>query len=311
MSKKQNILSRHRMPILKKHKIAVFIAILLAISIIVTSFAAQNIRKPESKPSPEPSISPTPLLTSPPISKTPTISASASSTAFPLPTSIPTLTPTLTSTLTTSPSTGTPIVPPTPNPPPVQLPSPLIVLYPGEVLDYQGQAFDPIGKVYQNAIAGIQYLNQTTYTLTIRGLVNNTLNYTYNQVVSHQSYEKVVTIYCVEGWNATILWQGVLLKDLLDDAGITSEAKVVIFYASDGYSTALPIDYVVQNDIILAYKMNSVPLLPELGWPFMLVAQSQYGYKWIKWITEIEVSNDVNYLGYWESRGYPNNAEIP
>ena len=84
----------------------------------------------------------------------------------------------------------------------------------------------------------------------------------------------------------------------------------MIFRASDGYSTALPLDYIVQNDIILAYKMNGVPLLPQTGWPFMLVAQSQYGYKWIKWITSIEVSNDANYLGYWETRGYPNNATI-
>jgi hypothetical protein len=42
----------------------------------------------------------------------------------------------------------------------------------------------------------------------------------------------------------------------------------------------------------------------------MLVAQNQYGYKWIKWVTEIDVSNDSSYLGYWESRGYPNNATV-
>jgi len=57
--------------------------------------------------------------------------------------------------------------------------------------------------------------------------------------------------------------------------------------------------------------LNGVVLTPQIGWPFMLVAQSQYGYKWIKWITEIEASNNTNYLGYWESRGYPNNATIP
>jgi len=41
------------------------------------------------------------------------------------------------------------------------------------------------------------------------------------------------------------------------------------------------------------------------------VAQSQYRYKWVKWITQIEVSNDTGYLGYWERRGYLNNAAVP
>jgi DMSO/TMAO reductase YedYZ molybdopterin-dependent catalytic subunit len=179
------------------------------------------------------------------------------------------------------------------------------------VREYQGQPLDPISNVYENAIAGTQYINQTNYVLTVNGLVNQQMQFTYDDVIAQQNYEKVVTIYCVEGWHATILWQGVLIKDLLNETGVSSDAKVVIFRASDGYSTALPIDYIEQNDIILAYKMNGLSLSPETGWPFMLVAQSQYGYKWIKWITSIEVSADVNYLGFWESRGYSNNATIP
>lgn len=56
--------------------------------------------------------------------------------------------------------------------------------------------------------------------------------------------------------------------------------------------------------------MNNITITADRGFPFMLVAQGQYGYKWIKWVTGIELSNDSNYLGYWESRGYPNNASI-
>ena len=81
--------------------------------------------------------------------------------------------------------------------------------------------------------------------------------------------------------------------------------------ASDGYSTSLPLSYVEQNNITIAYKMNNITLTAQTGWPFFLVAKDQYGYKWIEWLTEINVSNDSNYLGYWESRGYPNNATVP
>jgi len=184
-------------------------------------------------------------------------------------------------------------------------------LYPGEVREYQGQNLSAISDVYQNAIKGTQYLNTSTYRLMVTGLVNKTLTYSYSDVINnHQSYQKVVTIYCVEGWNAKILWQGILVKDLLQETGIDPTATVVIFYASDGYSTALPLNYIINNNIMIAYKMNGVTLTPQIGYPFMLVAESKYGYKWIKWLTEIDVSNNTNYLGYWESQGYSNDATV-
>jgi DMSO/TMAO reductase YedYZ molybdopterin-dependent catalytic subunit len=56
--------------------------------------------------------------------------------------------------------------------------------------------------------------------------------------------------------------------------------------------------------------MNNVVLPPERGFPFQLVAEDKLGYKWIKWITKIELSDDTGYLGYWESYGFPNDAEL-
>jgi len=184
-------------------------------------------------------------------------------------------------------------------------------LYPGEVREYQGQNLSAISDVYQNAIGGTQNIDPATYHLTIAGLVNATLDYTYDEAINnHQTYQKVVTIYCVEGWHAKILWGGILVKDLLQDAGVQSNATVAIFHASDGYTTALPLDYLLSKNILLAYRMNGVTLTPNIGFPFMLVSESKYGYKWIKWVTEIEVSNKTNYLGYWESHGFSNDATV-
>ncbi len=184
-------------------------------------------------------------------------------------------------------------------------------LYPAQVRNYEGINLSSIGDVVENAIKGTQYINAATYHLNITGQVASPLQLTYDQVVSdHQAYRKVVFLYCVEGWNATILWEGVLVKDLLVEADADMSAPVVIFHASDGYSTALPMNYVVNKNILLAYKMNNLTIPAERGFPFQLVAESQYGYKWIKWITGIEVSNNAGYLGYWENRGYPNNATI-
>jgi DMSO/TMAO reductase YedYZ molybdopterin-dependent catalytic subunit len=181
-----------------------------------------------------------------------------------------------------------------------------------EIKEYQGQKLGSIDDFRENSINGPQYINISTYRLVVSGLVNNETVYTYNDVIDkHAKYEKVVTIHCVEGWDVTILWEGVLVKDLLQEAGYNSSSNVVIFYAQDGYSTSLPLSYIINDNILIAYEMNGVVLPPQRGFPFQLVAESKYGYKWIKWITRIEVSNDVNYRGYWESRGFSNDADLP
>jgi DMSO/TMAO reductase YedYZ molybdopterin-dependent catalytic subunit len=185
-------------------------------------------------------------------------------------------------------------------------------LYPSEVRNYQGENLSSVSNIIDNAIAGTQVINQTTYRLTVNGLVTNPKQYTYDQVINgFQNYQKVVTIYCVEGWNAKILWQGVLVRDLLNASNVSSNTTVVIFHATDGYTTALPVSYFYDHDILLAYKMNDFVIPPEKGFPFQLVAESRFGYKWIKWVNQIELSDNTSYLGYWESRGYSNDASAP
>jgi DMSO/TMAO reductase YedYZ molybdopterin-dependent catalytic subunit len=180
-----------------------------------------------------------------------------------------------------------------------------------EIKEYQGEKLSSIYDFRENSIKGPQHVDVATYKLKITGLVENPTEYTYDEVINnYQSYEKIVGLDCVEGWSVTILWQGVLVKDLLAEARVKPEAKVVIFHAYDGYTTALPIDYIVNNNILIAYKMNGVTLPPERGYPFELVAESKWGYKWEKWVTQIELSDDENYRGYWESRGYSNSADL-
>ncbi len=186
------------------------------------------------------------------------------------------------------------------------------ILYPQEIREYEGEDLSSISAFRENSIKGPQHVPNSTYRLTITGLVNTTKNYTYNEVLdSFQKYQKVVMLHCVEGWSAKILWEGFLVKDLLQTAGIDNRTQVVIFHAYDGYTTSLPIGYLLDNNILIAYKMNGVVLPPERGYPFELVAESKWGYKWIKWITEIELSDNADYRGYWESRGYPNTADTP
>jgi len=180
-----------------------------------------------------------------------------------------------------------------------------------EVREYQGEDLSSVNDFRENSIKGPQYIDINEYQLQITGLVQNSANYTYEEVIDgYTHYEKVVKLNCVEGWSVNILWEGMQVRDILSEAIPLPEAKVVIFHAYDGYTTSFPIEYIMNSPIIMAYKMNGIEIPPERGFPFQLVSEMKWGYKWIKWITQIELSDDINYKGYWEERGYSNEGSL-
>ena len=180
-----------------------------------------------------------------------------------------------------------------------------------EVRSYQGKDLSSINAFRENSIKGPQHINESDYRLTITGLTNKTDIYTYQNVLGlYPHYTKLVTLHCVEGWDATILWEGVQVRDLIRNAGPDTRANTVVFTAHDGYTTSFPLDYLMNRDIIMAYKMNNVTLPAERGYPFQLVAEDKWGYKWAKWIEKIELTADPSYKGYWEQRGYSNTGDL-
>lgn len=179
-----------------------------------------------------------------------------------------------------------------------------------EITEYQGAKLSSIEDFRENSIKGPQYVDIAAYKLTVNGLVEKPASYTYDEVLTNPKYTKVVTLYCVEGWDVTILWEGVLLKDIFDKSIVSGDANTVIFHSMDGYTTSLPLQTILDKNMILAYKMNDVVLPPERGFPFQLVAEDKLGYKWAKWIDRIELSDNIDFKGYWEQRGYDNNADL-
>jgi DMSO/TMAO reductase YedYZ molybdopterin-dependent catalytic subunit len=180
-----------------------------------------------------------------------------------------------------------------------------------EVREYQGERLDSVQDFRENSIKGPQYVDVETYRLAVKGLVDSPAEYTYSEIASgYPSYEKVVQLDCVEGWSVKILWRGVLVRDILDDSGVRPEAESVIFRAADDYSTSFPVQYFYDNDILMAYSMNGVQLPPERGFPFHLVAEDKWGYKWCKWIVSMELSDDPDPGGFWEDRGYNNSGDL-
>jgi len=131
----------------------------------------------------------------------------------------------------------------------------------------------------------------------------------YQQVPSLPIVNKEAALHCVEGRKEHLFFEGVRLADLFTRARPQEGVRTVIFHAADGYSSSLPYDDVIRLDVMLAAMINGRVLDANRGFPFQVVAESKLGYKWVKWVTRIELS-DRSYRGYWEKRVYDNKADV-
>jgi len=179
-----------------------------------------------------------------------------------------------------------------------------------EIDEYKGEKLGDIEDFRENSIKGIQKVDIEEYRLVVDGLVENKKEYEYATLQEKEHIKKVITLNCVTGWSVKALWEGIPLTAIFEDVDVKDEANTVIFYSPDGYSTSLPLSFIKENNIMIADKINDVQLPPRQGFPFQLIAEQKYGYKWIRWINRIELSSDSEYLGYWESRGYSNSANL-
>jgi len=178
-----------------------------------------------------------------------------------------------------------------------------------EIKEYQGERLSPFDRSYDNSIKGPQKVDINKYRLIVNGKIQKASLFTYAQVLALPSATRAITLNCIEGWSEHLLFMGVRIEDIVKSTIIDKDVQTVIFYAIDGYSSSLSYEYVIENDILLAYEINGKKLDEKRGFPFQVVAESKFGYKWVKWVTRIEFS-DKPYEGYWEQRGYDNEATI-
>ena len=180
-----------------------------------------------------------------------------------------------------------------------------------EATEFLGTTLTPISQQNNNALQGTPYIDRAAYKLTVDGLVDHPLSLSYDDLLAYPQISKLMPLNCVEGWSFNAKWTGPALMDILKDARVKPEAKILIFHTADvpqGYSS-LDLSYVQSLNIIIGLKDNDITLTPDRGFPFQVVAESKFGYKWAKWVTGIELSDNVDFRGYWESNGYNNNAD--
>lgn len=166
----------------------------------------------------------------------------------------------------------------------------------------------PTDKMNVRTAEGQPDIDLRTYRLKVEGLVDKPLVLSFEDVKSLAAEERFVKLPCVEGWTQAGVWKGPRLQTVLDRAGVQKGARTVVFTSPGGYSTSLTLSDVKKNDPLLAYGVNDGRLPDEQGYPLRLVVPNKLGYKWIKWVTGIKLIKGT-YEGYWESRGYSNDAD--
>ena len=149
------------------------------------------------------------------------------------------------------------------------------------------------------------------YHLVVDGLVDKPLSLTVADLEAMPPTKLVRDFQCVTGWRVPdVHWTGVQLGHLLDHAGVAQEGKAVFFESFDGvYTESLTMDQARLPDVIIAYQMLGAPVTRPHGGPVRLYIPEMYGYKSIKWLSKISVT-DVEGSGYWEQYGYDLNAWI-
>jgi hypothetical protein len=168
----------------------------------------------------------------------------------------------------------------------------------------------PTEEIFAFSHAGTEYINGSTWILTVEGNVEKPITFSYENFTSLPSEEIIATVKCTDTFTATAKWKGVPLDDFLNIVKPDEDAIEVVFYGTDHYSSSLTLEEIKIHPVILAYEVNGEPLPPAHGFPLRVVAPNHIGYKWVKWIFRIRLV-DYDHKGYNESRGYSDDGVLP
>jgi DMSO/TMAO reductase YedYZ molybdopterin-dependent catalytic subunit len=156
-----------------------------------------------------------------------------------------------------------------------------------------------------------------SWRLRVHGMVDNELELTFADLLVREQIERYITLSCVSNpvggdLVGNALFQGVLMKEILDEAGVHPDATQVVSRSIDGWNCGSPTSVIMDGrDAMFAIAMNGEPLPAEHGYPVRLVVPGLYGYvSATKWVTEIELTRWEDFDGYWVPRGWSKEGPV-
>jgi len=158
-------------------------------------------------------------------------------------------------------------------------------------------------------VTRLPVFDSDTWRFKLDGLVERPAEWNWEQFLGIAREVQVSDFHCVTGWSVyKNTWEGIPLSHLLKEAGVQPQAGYVKFYSGDGvYTDALTLEQANMDDVMVAILHDGKPIHRDYGGPARLIIPKMYAYKSVKWLNRIELI-DREHIGYWEERGYDNNA---
>ena len=163
----------------------------------------------------------------------------------------------------------------------------------------------------------VPQVQRDSWSLKISGLVDDDLELTYDDLLAMPQVERYITLSCVSNevggdLVGNALWQGVLLKPILERVGLQAGAEQVVSRSVDGWTCGTPTDVIMDGrDAMLAIAMNGEPLPARHGYPVRMVVPGLYGYvSATKWVTDIRLTRWEDFDAYWVPRGWSKEGPV-
>ena len=147
------------------------------------------------------------------------------------------------------------------------------------------------------------------WRLSIQGEIQRPMSLRFADLMALKQVSQTCDVHCVTGW--TLLdsrWRGIPMKSIMDRVKLKDTVRFVIFEAPGDYSSSIPIQEALKENVLLAHSYADQDLPPEHGAPLRVLVPDRYFYKSVKWIQRIKFSA-VDEPGYYESGGYSNSAD--
>jgi DMSO/TMAO reductase YedYZ molybdopterin-dependent catalytic subunit len=158
-------------------------------------------------------------------------------------------------------------------------------------------------------VGPVPKFNERDWDFSVEGRVENPLSMSWKEFKELPSVKIVSDFHCVTGWSRLDNeWEGVRFSDIAKLAGLKDDARFVTIVAEEGYMTSLPLEDMMDEDVLLAYHFEGAELPPKHGGPLRLVVPKKYAYKSAKWVRKIVFTTE-RILGFWEMRGYSDSAD--
>jgi DMSO/TMAO reductase YedYZ molybdopterin-dependent catalytic subunit/thiosulfate reductase cytochrome b subunit len=156
----------------------------------------------------------------------------------------------------------------------------------------------PVTEQYKELVEN----NFANYNLKVYGLVERPTEFSLSDLFSMHKQTQITEHFCIQGWTAIGEWAGVPMRSIIEACSPNPDARYIVFYSyqfteGDQFYEAIELEIANHPQTILAYEMNGEPLDIGHGAPLRLRAETQLGYKMVKWIRAIEFVSDYKNIG--------------